>query len=121
VAYRQLTITDARCVVTDDSEMLAHNTAVMAGVASIESKLDNKIDVADLSDHFTAVQQLVEQEIDDVQQDIGDVEQEAREAHARIEALIGEPADIPSTNNRKRQGLLVLCRLPIDVDCIIHS
>jgi outer membrane murein-binding lipoprotein Lpp len=102
-------------IVTDDSEMLAHNTAVMAGVASIESKLDDKalfVDDVDLNDHFTSIEQLVKQEIDDVQQDVNQAKQEAGDAHARIEALIGEPSDIPSITRRKRQGFFdcdVLC------------
>jgi hypothetical protein len=31
--------------------------------------------------------------------------QEVIDAHAHIEALIGEPSDIPSINNRKRDGM----------------
>jgi hypothetical protein len=104
--------------------MLAHNTAVLAGVASIEGKLDNKalfVDDADLSQHFTAVDTLVKQQIDDVQQDIDEVKQEASEAHARIEALIGEPSDIPSITRRKRQGLLWILRFACGFVCFTSS
>jgi hypothetical protein len=111
-------------IVTDDSEMLAHNTAVMAGVTSIESKLDNELlftDDGELSDHFTSIETLVKKEVDDVQQDVddvklqvtdvkqdvGDVKAQVIEAHSHIEALIGLPSDIPSINRRKRDGKLV--------------
>jgi t-SNARE complex subunit (syntaxin) len=87
--------------------MLAHNTAVMAGVASIESKLDNELlftDDGELSDHFDAVKK----EVDDVQQNVDDVKAQVIEAHSHIEALIGLPADIPSINRRKRDGELLI-------------
>jgi hypothetical protein len=97
--------------------MLAHNTAVMAGVASLESKLDNELlftDDGELSDHFDAVKKEVDdvqQNVDDVKsevvgvkQDVGDVKAQVIEAHSHIEALIGLPADIPSINRRKRDG-----------------
>jgi hypothetical protein len=86
--------------------MLAHNTAVMAGVASIESKLDNELlftDDGELSDHFDAVKK----EVDDVQQNVDDVKTQVIEAHSHIEALIGLPSDIPSINRRKRDGELL--------------
>jgi hypothetical protein len=105
--------------------MLAHNTAVMAGVASLESKLDNELlftDDGELSDHFDAVETLVKEQVDDVQQDVddvksevvgvkqdvGDVKTQVIEAHSHIEALIGLPADIPSINRRKRDGKLLI-------------
>jgi hypothetical protein len=93
---------------TSDADLAAHNTALLAGVASIESKLDNEAlftDDVELSNHFTSVESLVQQEIDDVQDDVADVKQEVVDAHAHIEALIGEPSDIPSINNRKRDGM----------------
>jgi hypothetical protein len=83
--------------------MLAHNTAVMAGVASIESKLDNIFDDTNLSDQFTSLEQLVKQEAVDVQQDVGDVKLQVIEAHTHIEALIGQPSDIPSINRRRKR------------------
>jgi hypothetical protein len=89
--------------------MLAHNTAVMAGVASIESKLDNEllfIDDGELSDHFDAVKKEVDevqQNVDDVKSQVGDVKLQVIEAHSHIEALIGLPSDIPSINNRRRK------------------
>jgi FtsZ-binding cell division protein ZapB len=82
---------------TSDLELAAHNTALLAGIESIESKLDNE-------ELFTDDVEL-QQEIDDVQADVADVKQEVLDAHAHIEALIGEPSDIPSINNRKRDGM----------------
>jgi hypothetical protein len=103
-------------IVTDDSELAEHQKDVIEQIIVNKGKIDTAIanigtNGGNINTAISGISTAISS-IETNDDKIEAVQQQVVEAHAHIEALIGEPSDIPSINNRKRNGVKNIFRRP---------